>query len=166
MRVYLKVKKGSKRSDESLKNIGYISHCKECMYRECNKGLATSTPLICPECGEKLIQAGPLWLGKIQNKEFISKMIEESENKKLNSEKQLLKLLNACLIESESPATFYDVHSICRYLKISAPKLDLIFDELRKNGYNAEKTHFSPTGIKTNASINEIREILLKLDND
>ena len=142
MRLYLKVKKGSKKSDKSLTNIGYISHCKECMYRECNKGLATAIPAFCPECGEKLIHAGPLWLGKIQNKEFISDMIDESENKKLNSEKQLLKLLNACLIESESPATFYDVHSICRYLKISAPKLDLIFEKIIKNGYEAEKNTF------------------------
>ena len=166
MRLYLKVKKGSKRSDESLKNIGYISHCKECLYRECNKGLATSIPDTCPECGEKLIQAGPLWLGEIQNKDFISKMIKESENKKLNSQNQLLKLLNACLIESESPATFYDVHSICRSLKISAPKLDLIFDEIRNNGVECEKTHFSPIGIKTNAPINKIKNILKKLDND
>ena len=165
MRLYLKVKKGSKRSDESLKNIGYISHCKECLYRETNNGLATSIPDICPECGEKLIQAGPLWLGEIQNKEFISKMIDESENKKLNTKNQLLKLLNACLIEADSPATFYDVHSICRYLKISAPKLDLIFDEIRKNGFEAEKTHFSPIGIKTDASINDIKDILIKLDN-
>ena len=101
---------------------------------------------------------------EIQNKEFISDMIDESENKKLNSEKQLLKLLNACLIESESPATFYDVHSICRYLKISAPKLDLIFDNIRENSYEAEKTHFSPTGIKTNAPLTEIIKILLKLN--
>ena len=166
MRLYLKVKKGSKRSDESLKNIGYISHCKECLYRETNKGLATSTPDICPECGEKLIQAGPLWLGKIQNKEFIGKMIEESESKHLNSKKELLKLLNACLIEADSPATFYDVHAICRTLKISAPKFDLIFDELRNNGFEAEKTHFSPIGIKTNAPISEVKNALILLNND
>ena len=92
-------------------------------------------------------------------------MIDESENKKLNTKNQLLKLLNACLIEADSPATFYDVHSICRSLKISAPKLDLIFDEIRNNGFEAEKTHFSPIGIKTNASINDIKDTLLKLDN-
>ena len=119
---------------------------------------------MCPECGEKLIQAGPLWLGEIQNKEFISKMIEESENKKLNSEKQLLKLLNSCMIEADSPATFYDVHSICRSLKISAPKLDLIFNEIRNNGFEAEKTHFTPTGIKTNAPINDVKNIFIKLN--
>ena len=54
MRLYIEVNKGSKKSDECLKNIGYISHCKHCLYREQNKGLATSTPDICPECGEKI----------------------------------------------------------------------------------------------------------------
>ena len=161
MRLYLKVRKGSKKSDESLKNIGYISHCKECLYRQTTKGLASSIPETCPECGEKLIHAGPLWLGEIQNKEFISKMIKESENKKLNTKTQLLKLLNSCLAEAESPATFYDVHSICRALKISAPKLDLIFDELENRGFEAVKTHFSPIGIKTNAGISDIKEIIL-----
>ena len=162
MRLYLRIKKGSKRTDETLKNIGYISHCKNCLYRETNKGMATALPEYCPDCGEKLIHAGPLWLGDIQNKEFISKMIDESENKNLNTKDKLLKLLNSCLTEAGSPATFYDVHSICRTLKISAPKLDLIFEELEKNGFEAVKTHFSPIGIKTNASLNEIKEILLK----
>lgn len=164
MRLYLKIKKGSKRTDETLKNIGYISHCKECLYRQTTKGLAASTPDICPECGEKLIQAGPLWLGNIQNKEFITKMIVESENKKLNTKDKLLKLLNSCLIEAESPATFYDVHAICRSLKISAPKLDLILDKINENGFEAKKTHFQPTGIKTNAPLSEIKNILIKLN--
>ena len=163
MRLYIEIKKGSKKSDECLKNIGYISHCKHCLYREQNKGLATSTPNICPECGEKLIQAGPLWLGPIQNEEFISKMIEESENKTLNTKNELLKLLTACRDESNSPATFYDVHKICKSLKISAPKLDLVFDNLEKEGIGATKTHFNPLGIKSDASINKLKEVITKL---
>lgn len=164
MRLYLKIKKGSKRTDESLKNIGYISHCKECLYRQTTKGLASSNLDICPECGEKLIHAGPLWLGNIQNKEFITKMIAESENKTLNTKDKLLKLLNSCLMEADSPATFYDVHAICRSLKISAPKLDLIIEKINNNGFEAEKTHFQPTGIKTNAPLTEIKDILIKLN--
>lgn len=163
MRLYIEVKKGSKKSDECLKNIGYISHCKHCLYREENKGLATSTPNICPECGEKLIQAGPLWLGEIQNEEFISKMIAESENKKLNTKEDVLKLLESCRIEAESPATFYDVHKICKILKISAPKLDLVFGNLEKEGFEAVKTHFNPLGIKTNAPLKKIKEIIKTL---
>lgn len=163
MRLYIEVKKGSKKSDECLKNIGYISHCKHCLYREENKGLATSTPNICPECGEKLIQAGPLWLGEIQNEEFISKMIVESENKKLNTKEDVLKLLESCRIEAKSPATFYDVHKICKILKISAPKLDLVFGNLKKEGFEAVKTHFNPLGIKTNAPLKKIKEIIKTL---
>lgn len=163
MRLYIEVKKGSKKSDECLKNIGYISHCKHCLYREENKGLATSTPNICPECGEKLIQAGPLWLGEIQNEEFISKMIVESENKKLNTKEDVLKLLESCRIEAKSPATFYDVHKICKILKISAPKLDLVFGNLEKEGFEAVKTHFTPLGIKTNAPLKKIKEIIKTL---
>lgn len=163
MRLYLRIIKGSRKTDKILENMGYISHCKECLYRESNAGIATPIPEICPECGEKLIHAGPLWLGDIQNKEFISKMIEESENKKLNKKDSALKLLNSCLIEAGSPATFYDIHSICRTLKISAPKLDLIFEELQNNGFDVVKTHFSPIGIKTDAPLNKIKEVLLNL---
>lgn len=163
MRLYIEVKKGSKKSDECLKNIGYISHCKHCLYREENKGLATSTPNICPECGEKLIQAGPLWLGEIQNEEFISNMIVESENKKLNTKEDVLKLLESCRIEAKSPTTFYDVHKICKILKISAPKLDLVFGNLEKEGFEAVKTHFNPLGIKTNAPLKKIKEIIKTL---
>ena len=163
MRLYIEVKKGSLKTDESLKNIGYISHCPHCLHRQLSHGLASPIENNCPICGEKLVHAGPLWLGPIQNREFIEKMISESENKKINSEKQALKLLNSCLIESEAPVTFYDVHSICKSLKISAPKLDLVFNELKKEGFEALKTHYNPLGIKTDAKIKNIEEILIKL---
>lgn len=161
MRLYVKIKKGSKKSDESLNNIGYISHCKNCLHRQTKNGLASALDEKCPICGEKLIHAGPLWLGPIQNKEFIEEMINETNYKTINTEKQALKLLNSCLIEANAPATFFDVHSICKSLKVSAPKLDLIFDEIRKQGFNAVKTHYNPLGIKTDAKITDIKNILL-----
>ena len=164
MRLYLEIKKGSKKTDESLKNIGYISHCKNCLHRQTSNGLASPIDDVCPVCGEKLVHAGPLWLGSIQDKEFIQKMIDESANKKINTEKEALKLLNKCLIESDAPATFFDVHSICKSLKISAPKFDLILDELENQGFEAIKTHFNPIGIKTDADIENIKNILMKLN--
>jgi tRNA (guanine26-N2/guanine27-N2)-dimethyltransferase len=163
MRLYINVKKGPKKTDECLKNIGYISHCKHCLHRQSSKGLASPIEETCPVCGEKLIHAGPLWLGEIQDAEFIQNMIYEVENKKINKEKATLKLLNSCLIEADAPATFYDVHKICKSMKISAPKLDLIFDEIRKNGHLAIKTHYNPLGIKSDASINDIKNTILSL---
>ena len=144
-------------------HIDYISHCKHCLHRQTSKGLASPIDEICPICGEKLIHAGPLWLGPIQNSEFIQKMIDETENKKINSKKEALKLLNKCLIESDAPATFFDIHSICKSLKVSAPKFDLILDELKKDGFIAVKTHFKPLGLKTDASIEHIKNVLIDL---
>ena len=90
-------------------------------------------------------------------------MIDEANHKKINTEKDALKLLNACLLEACAPATFYDVHTVCKSLKISAPKLDLIFDEIKNQGFIAIKTHFNPLGIKTNATIKDIEKILISL---
>jgi tRNA (guanine26-N2/guanine27-N2)-dimethyltransferase len=163
MRLYLKIKKGSTKCDASLKNMGYVSHCKHCLHRQTSKGIASSLEDVCPVCGEKLIHAGPMWLGDIQDGEFIKEMIGETEHKKINSEKEALKLLNSCLLEANAPATFFDVHAICRSLKVSAPKLDLIFDELENRGFIAVKTHYNPLGIKTDANIKDIQKILLDL---
>ena len=163
MRLYIKIKKGSKKTDESLKNIGYISHCKHCLYRQTSKGFGSSLEDVCPVCGEKLIHAGPLWLGKTQNDEFIKKMIDETYNKKINTKTEALKLLNSCLAESDAPITFYDIHTICKVLKVSAPKLDLIFESLKDKGFIAIKTHYNPLGLKTNASIKDIKRTILDL---
>ena len=163
MRLYIEVKKGPTKTDESLKNIGYISHCKNCLHRQTTNGLASPIEEVCPYCGEKLVHAGPLWLGNIQDGEFIQKMIDECEHKKINTEKEALKLLNKCLIESEAPATFFDVHSICKSLKISAPKFDSIIDAIKEEGFTAIKTHYNPLGIKSDATIDDIKKILLNL---
>ena len=164
MRLYLEVKKGSKKTDESLKNIGYISHCNNCLHRQISHGLASPIYEICPHCGEKLIHAGPLWIGPIQNSKFIEKMISEADNKKINSKKEALKLLHKCLDESDGPVTFYDVHSICKSLKISAPKFDLILEKLKNSGFIALKTHYNPLGIKSDAGIDDIKNILIELN--
>ena len=166
MRLYIKIEKGSKKCDESLKNIGYISHCRNCLHRQTSKGLASAVEETCPICGEKLVHAGPLWLGDIQDAEFIQAMIDESQHKKINTEKQALKLLNSCLQEADAPATFFDVHALCKSLKISAPKLDLIFDEIRNRGFIAIKTHYNPIGIKTDANINDLQKVLIDLSNE
>ena len=164
MRLYLEIAKGSKRTDESLKNIGYISHCTGCLHRQTARGLASPIEETCPVCGGKLVHAGPLWLGDIQDGEFIQKMIDEAELKKINTKKEALKLLGKCLGEADAPATFFDVHAICRSLKISAPKFDLILDELENRGFLAIRTHYNPLGIKTDANIRDIENILLEFD--
>ncbi len=164
MRVYLHVKKGSKNTDESLENnIGHIVHCRNCLNHSVVNGLSSSIPENCEYCGTKYTVAGPLWTGSIQDKDFIQNMITISQDKKLNQKEDILKLLESCYNESDAPLGFYDIHVICRNLKISAPKLDKILDSLKSQGYIAIRTHFKPLGVKTDANINVIKNTIKEL---
>ncbi len=163
MRIYLEIDKGAAKTDQSLKNIGYIIHCPHCLFRKPIKGIAPAIIEKCPFCGEKLLIGGPLWLGNIQEGYFIRSMRKMVEQKKLNQEKKILKLLGLCEEEAEAPPTFYDLHVISKKLKISSPRLIDVLNGLKEEGYSAHPTHFKPTGIKTEASLTKIEELMLTL---
>ena len=45
MRIYLTLGKGAKKTDLSLKNIGYIAHCPKCLYRRLIYGITPQIPI-------------------------------------------------------------------------------------------------------------------------
>ncbi|MCC7552023.1 MAG: tRNA (guanine(26)-N(2))-dimethyltransferase [Methanobacterium sp.] len=161
MRLYALVGKGAKNTDESLENLGYIAHCPKCLNRQVFKGMTPRIPSKCQECGEVWDVAGPLWCGKLHNSDFIEGMINILPELDLNRKNEALKLLNKCYDESNAPPTFYDLHAVCRKLKISAPPLEKIMDSIKKGGYVVSRTHFNPNGIKTDAPLNFIEKIIL-----
>lgn len=163
MRLYLTVGKGAKKADESLKNLGFIAHCDKCLYRLPIPGFAPKISSNCPVCSGQLKVAGPLWLGNLSESEFIKKMIETLALKTVNKEKEACKILERNYEESFAPATFYDLHKICKNLKISSPPLNRVLDKLHEEGYIASRTHIKPTGIKTNSPVEIIKEIVLSL---
>ena len=163
MRIYFTIDKGAAKTDQSLKNLGFIVHCKKCLFRKPIFGIAPVIRDNCPLCDEKLIAAGPLWLGDIQDPDFINSLKKLAQEKKLNQKKEVLKLLNLCEGESESPPTFYDLHVISKKLKISSPPLMDVLNGLKDEGCSANRTHYKPTGIKTDAPLDRIEEIILGL---
>lgn len=163
MRIYATLSKGAKITDESLKNIGYILHCDNCLNRIIIKGFAPLTPEKCPVCGKNFKIAGPLWCGDILDSTFIEGMLENMAHTKINQEKKACKLLKMTHNESNAPPTHYDLHEVCRNLKISAPRLDVVLESLKKMDFFASRTHFKPTGIKTDASADKIKEMILEL---
>jgi tRNA (guanine26-N2/guanine27-N2)-dimethyltransferase len=127
------------------------------------KGITPQIVLECPFCEDKLKIAGPLWCDKIEDVDFIKEMLQIMETTQINQENKAIKLLNFVYDESNAPATFYDLHKVYKNLKISAPQLKDVIDSLINNGFFASRTHFKPTGIKTDASVEEIKLIILNL---
>jgi tRNA (guanine26-N2/guanine27-N2)-dimethyltransferase len=165
LRLYANVSKGAKKTDKSLKNMGYIAHCPSCLNRKVYYGMAPLIDPRCPRCDHLMRVAGPMWCGNIQDPDFISGMMDKSEKLVLNRNKDAIKLLKLCKSESKAPPTFYDIHTLCSKLKISAPPMVSLLDLLQKEGYVASPTHFTPTGIKTSASLEVVEQLVEYLVN-
>ncbi len=161
LRMYLETGKGAGKTDKSLKNLGYIVHCSKCLYRNIYSGITPRLSYECPECGGPLSIGGPLWLGDILNTGYINDMMDLLPSLTLNDDKKLFRLLERCHEESKGPVTFYDLHKICKVLKISAPPIYDVLEKLKSEGYFASRTHIKPTGIRTNAPIDELKKIIL-----
>jgi tRNA (guanine26-N2/guanine27-N2)-dimethyltransferase len=134
-------------------NLGYIIHCKNCGNR------MTSLEQIkeCELCKSENKIAGPLWIGKIFEKEFVENMIKEIPN--FTVEKRCEKILAKCLAEAEMAGTFFTLDEIASRLKSSPPKLDDAISNLQKEGFVSSPTSFSPTGFRTNANIEQIMQL-------
>ena len=161
IRIYAKIAYGAKKADESIKNMGYIMHCFNCFHRETLK----APSLIgysgrCSKCKSKLDYAGPLWLGKIFDKEFCENMEKEVEHTRLGCRAKVLKILASIKGEVDGSLTYYVINRLCDKLEMPVPSVRTIMESLRERGFQACLTHFNSNGVRTNASAKEIMEIL------
>jgi len=160
IRIYATTKYGAKKADESIKNMGYILHCFNCFHRETTKDSLLSSQKKCSECNSKLNAAGPLWLGKISNREFCELMEKEVKQRKFKLEKRIGKILASTKSEIEAPITYYVIDKLCDALALPVPTTKKVVESLQKKGFQASLTHFNSKGIKTDASAAKIKEFL------
>ncbi|MDD4137623.1 MAG: tRNA (guanine(10)-N(2))-dimethyltransferase, partial [Methanoregula sp.] len=150
-RLHLRLLRGAKAADDTLRQIGYIHQCRKCPYREEEAGIVSSSR-VCPGCGEPLQPIGPLWLGELHNRAILADMRARTGTLHAGSEKELIKLLDCC--REELPlAGFYDYHVLAKRLVCSPPEISVVISRITAEGYPASRTHFSGYGIKTGAPL-------------
>ncbi|ODS42245.1 MAG: tRNA (guanine(10)-N(2))-dimethyltransferase [Candidatus Altiarchaeales archaeon IMC4] len=156
-RTYVQVLGRSANVKGTLENIGYLQHCFGCMGRKYAK--LGEIESVC-SCGERFRNAGPVWRGGFAEEDFCAKMKEELESGTFGKKKKALKL--AGLVEKEQTANlpFYDVHKACKKLGASSTSMDGILTGLKSGGFEAERTHFSGVGVRTDAGIDELKKVI------
>ncbi|MCX9084421.1 MAG: tRNA (guanine(10)-N(2))-dimethyltransferase [Candidatus Methanoperedens sp.] len=161
VRLFVSVKKGIVKADKCLENMGFVSHCFNCGSRSWKHGLAVHIEEKCPVCDHKTTLAGPLWLGRLHDREFCELVLDEIEKREF---KIIDKLIFSCRDELEIPM-HYDVHKVCKMLGITAMStVDLIF-ALKEKGFQASRTHFSGISFKTDAGMEDIKRVARELVN-
>ncbi len=159
------IKSFKKNVEDLVSDIGFLLHCKQCLYTEIWKKFESppAAQLQCSYCNASLLMLGPLYLGSIQNRDFINETIRIAEERTLTQKERVLKYLH--LLKQETTLNlpwYYDLHHLASYLQTSAPSTVTILTELEQQGYTAIRTHCSPTAIKTNAPIKVLHSIVLR----
>jgi tRNA (guanine26-N2/guanine27-N2)-dimethyltransferase len=151
-RVWGRVEKKRSKTNESLeKNLGFVSYCSKCLWRRVSK----EPKVECGFCNSSCRIISNVWVGKIEDLLFIDDCLKElSKINWLRTRKRIQKLLT--VLKNETIPFYYDIHKLCQKLELPIPSFKFLQDELRKNGFKAERTHFSSKGIKTNASLEDL----------
>ena len=159
VRVYARIWSGKMKANASIKKLGYVLHCYNCLNRKWIFNIPRLTEGHCDVCDKKMRVAGPLWLGNLFDRSFYREIIAElDERKNIRTRRNLLKLLHVIENEIETPPTYFVIDKICKNIKTNVPPKEKIIDQLLKRGYNASATHFNPRGIKTNATIEKVKK--------
>jgi tRNA (guanine26-N2/guanine27-N2)-dimethyltransferase len=163
IRVYAEIAYGAKKADESVKNLGYVLHCFNCLHRETAKDPFTKHIEKCPECGSKMDYSGPLWLERIFDRQFCELMAKENTHKAFRNSGKIAKLLSLAKGEAEAQATYYVLDKISDKLALPVPSVDAMLQILRDSGFQAFPTHFNSRGIRTGAPALTVQNLLQKL---
>jgi len=159
VRIYAEIGHGVKKADESLRNMGYVLHCFNCLHREAVTTLFGRS-VACPECGSRMDSAGPLWLGRVFDKRLCETMAEENEHRAFKNSSAIAKMLSLTVGEAETPPTYYVLDKLSAKLGLPAPSVAGILFALKEKGYSAVPTHFNSRGIRTNVPAYAMQQLL------
>lgn len=160
VRVYVQIQRGKKHANNSINNLGYITHCFHCLHRSVAKGFRASSPSQCDFCHKDLAVSGPLWVRPLADKCFCQDMITTSSTACSRDEHRLSSLLHMIHNETDYPPTYFVTDRICQKLGVPSQSKNEIMRRLIDQGYRATQTHFNVRGIKTDASIEVVKDII------
>lgn len=148
VRAYLEHVPGEGKLRDVLRQHGFLLHCPQC---------TSHRPSRLPEgtcCKKEMQSAGPLWLGHLWDALLVKRMQDAAQG-------EARALLDVIAQEARvNVQCFFDVHALCRKLRIPAVSRHAVRAALRRKGIPAAETHFSAHGIRTAAPAKELIGIL------
>ena len=151
VRLIVKLVNGADPADDTIARLGYVHQCTSCQYVTEQHG-RRMMEMTCPYCNTKLRAIGPLWMGSICDVTVIDDMLSLLPSLPQLQTNALERLLLLC--RKEPAISFhYDYHRLAKRCGKSAVALETYMTRLRKHGYYAEKTHYTGTGVKTDAPL-------------
>lgn len=157
VRTYLDLSHSATDGNHSIEQLGYLDHCEDCLHREGSEGLIADPWETCPLCGSnRVLTAGPVWLGSIRDREF-AEQVGEKIDEEWGSAKRAHRLVERLESELDLPA-HYDQHRLCKEWGRPAESMDEFLSLIENAGFECSRAHYHGTAFKTSATVQEIRE--------
>jgi tRNA (guanine26-N2/guanine27-N2)-dimethyltransferase len=141
LRLYVQIINSKKAANASMAQFSSIS--------------AADIPL----SKEQSTAVGPLWRGRLQSKAVLQEIRDLVSTKELRTRPMLWSLLVLLEEEADAPPFFYTTNDLSSLLKQSPPSMGRLFERLQQKGFLVTRTHCTPTGFKTNAPFEVIKEV-------
>ncbi len=149
VRAFVRVAVGSSRAERTVKELGQISYCPACGQVEHAKGL----PGPCSRCGKRPKLAGPLWVGGLVEDGVAREASGVAAKLGLPRSAEVL----ASLVRVNSfPPWSFSIDEVCSSLKTPTVPEEGIYRRLVEVGHRVMRTPFEKTGLKTDASREEV----------
>ena len=145
MRWFLRVVRGAGRADRALGQLGYLRAMPDGGHEVISDG---DPP------GVRSRDIGPLWLGPLADPGLLGRMVADGDLARPDQAARYLGLWRDEFGE-DSPVGFFCVDELARAAVRGPPSPRTLVARLIEQDHRATLTHFSPTGIRTNAAWTE-----------
>jgi tRNA (guanine26-N2/guanine27-N2)-dimethyltransferase len=163
-RICARVGKGTGMANLSTRSLGFVEYCPGCLRRSIRDKLE-SIRTWCEDCSGKTRIGGPVWLGTIWEESTVKHMIERTPLLQSSRMSEVQTILACISEEQNAPAFHYTTSAFSRRLSLKPPAVSRVLSALHGAGFTATRTHFNPTGFRTNAPCKEIASIFRALAN-
>ncbi len=160
MRLFLRLEQGADKAHESVRCSGFGAYCSNCHNFVYEAGIEHRADAKCSYCGKHMQFFGPLWLGKLHDRQLLGRMLHLCDGNDADAEK----LLELAREELDTPF-FYSVPKATSYLGLGSVSPARVLATLSKR-HRATKTHFDESGIKTDAGIGAVIDAVRRVSKE
>ncbi len=170
IRTWVRIEANRTEANRQTSQLGTIHYCLGCMHTESLPVMRTfkteSFEHKIENCKGPVKVAGPLWNGPLFSDEFLSDVLRmfEKEDQDIYH-RRVPETIEKMIEESEyTDYPFIDIHALCDLHGLAPPKNRDVMEHLRNRGFNAVRTHFKSTAIRTTASVKEMTSSISELN--
>ncbi|XP_057524111.1 tRNA (guanine(26)-N(2))-dimethyltransferase 2-like [Amaranthus tricolor] len=177
IRVFVRIYSSASVMKETPLKLSYVYQCVGCdsfhlqpLGRTISKnnnvkyypGYGPVVPQECTDCGKKFNMGGPIWSAPIHDQEWVTSILSDVKSMKdrYPAYDRIVALLTTISEELPDVPLFLCLHNLCGTLKCTSPSAVIFRSAVLNAGYRISGTHASPLGLKTDAPMSVVWDIM------